>query len=408
MTTTDNNTEATKVFPYPRACPYAPPEEYTRFREEGGLHTVPTWDGGETWLATRYDDVRAMLGDAEHFSSDITRAGFPLPHSNSRVAEAGTIMRKDDPAHADDRRILSREFSVKRVEAWRPRVLEITDQLIDDLLRRGSTGPVDFVEHFAHQLPARVICEMMGLSDGDRISFAQHVLILTDYSSSHDEHERAHKELKEMLDRVIAEKAATPGEDIVSRLVNEHLKTGEIDQTTVLRMMSVLFAGGQDTTANMLGLSVQTLLEHPDQLRFLRENPEAVPGAIEELLRFLSVNQGEPRRVVAKETELAGCPVQAGDAIIASLDAANFDPSVFDRGDAPASQLSLKRAARNHVAFGYGVHQCLGQNLARVELQVALPRLFERIPGLRLAPQKPITYRTTAVIYGLEALWVTW
>src|SRR6185437_11047498 len=130
--------------------------------------------------------------------------------------------------------------------------------------------------------------------------------------------------------------------------------------------------------------------------------------AVEELLRFLSVNQGEPRRVVAKDTKLGGCPVRAGEAIIASLNAANFDPAVFDRDDAPASELSLTRAARNHVAFGYGVHQCLGQNLARVELQVALPRLFERIPGLRLAEGKPVTYRTTAVIYGLEQLWVTW
>jgi len=211
-----------------------------------------------------------------------------------------------------------------------------------------------------------------------------------------------------MFDRVIAEKTANPGEDIVSRLVHDHLTTGEIDTDTLKRMLLVLFAGGQDTTANMLGLSVQALLDHPDQLRILRGQPEEVPGAVEELLRFLSVNQGEPRRVAAKDTELGGCPVHAGDAIIASLNAANFDPAVFDREDAPASVLSLTRAARNHVAFGYGVHQCLGQNLARVELQVALPRLFERIPGLRLAAGKPVTYRTTAVIYGLEQLWVTW
>ena len=401
MTTTD-------VFPLPRTCPYAPPEQYTRFREDGGLHQVPTWDGGQTWLATRYDDVRAMLGDAESFSSDVTRDGFPVATSTSRVTEAGAIMRKDDPEHALDRRIMSREFSVKRVEALRPRVLEITDELIDDLLRRGESGPVDFVGHFAHQLPARVICEMMGLSDADRVTFAEHVLITTDYASSQEDRQRAHHELNEMFDRVITEKTAHPGEDIISRLVRDHLTTGDIDTDTLKLMLMVLFAGGQDTTANMLGLSVQALLEHPDQLRVLRERPETVPGAVEELLRFLSVNQGEPRRVVAKDTELGGCPVRAGEAIIASLNAANFDPAVFDRDDAPASELSLTRAARNHVAFGYGVHQCLGQNLARVELQVALPRLFERLPGLRLAADKPVTYRTTAVIYGLEQLWVTW
>ncbi len=405
MTTTENTTE---VFPYPRTCPYTPPKEYTRFREEGGLHKVPLWDGRQAWLVTRYDQVRAMLGDAESFSSDITRDGFPVSTANSRATEAGAIMRKDDPEHARDRRIMSREFSVKRVEALRPRVLEITDELIDDLLRRGESGPVDFVEHFAHQLPARVICEMMGLSDADRVAFAEHVLIATDYDSSQDEVQRAHREMSELFDRVIAEKTTHPGEDIASRLVHDHLTTGEIDSDAAKRMLMVLFAGGQDTTANMLGLSVQALLEHPDQLRVLREQPEAVPGAVEELLRFLSVNQGEPRRVVAKDTELADCPLHAGDAIIASLNAANFDPAVFDREDAPASELSLTRAARNHVAFGYGVHQCLGQNLARVELQVVLPRLFERIPGLRLAADKPITYRTTAVIYGLEQLWLTW
>lgn len=397
--------EKPPVFPHPRTCPYSPPEAYTRFRDEGGLHQVDQWNGEQAWLATRYDDVRTVLGDAEHFSSDITRDGFPLPHASAREHEAGAIMRKDGPEHAHDRRVLTREFSVKRVEALRERVREIADELIDDLLRREDKT-VDLVEGFAHHIPARIICEMMGLSDADRVSFAEHVLIATDYASTTADKQRAHREMVEMFDRVIAEKRAERQDDIISRLVHDHLDTGDIDLATLRTMLLVLYAGGQDTTANMIGLSVQTLLDHPGQLAHLHENPA---GAVEELLRFLSVNQGEPRRVVAKDTEVAGCPVRQGEGIIASLNAANFDPALFDRPASPASALDLTRAARNHVAFGFGVHQCMGQNLARVELQVALPRLFERIPGLRLArPVKPADYRTTAVIYGLEHLYVTW
>jgi len=406
MTTAPEASEASPVFPYPRSCPYAPPQTYTEFREQGGLHKVDQWNGEQAWLATRYDDVRAVLGDPEHFSSDVTREGFPLSHAGQREGEANFLMRKDEPEHTRQRRILTREFSVKRVEQLRGRVLEITDELIDDLLRRGQDGPVDLVEHFAHQLPARVICEMMGLSDADRISFAEHVLILTDYAESQERKIQAKRELAEMFDRVIAEKTADRQDDIVSRLVHDHYTTGDVDLPTLKGMLLILFAGGQDTTANMIGLSAQALLEHPGQLPDLSQDPAA---AVEELLRFLTVNQGEPRRVVAQDTEVAGCPVRKGEGIIASLHAANFDPAVFDRDGATAGDLSLTRGARNHVAFGFGSHQCLGQNLARVELQVALPRLFERIPGLRLArPVEPADYRTTAVIYGLERLHVTW
>ncbi|WP_372349823.1 cytochrome P450 [Streptomyces sp. KL116D] len=394
------------VFPYPRTCPYAPPEAYTRFREEGGLHKVDQWNGEQAWLATSYADVRAVLGDAESFSSDITMDGFPLSHAGQREHESNALMRKDDPEHAHDRRILTREFSVKRVEALRDRVREITDELIDDLLVRGKDGPVDLVEHFAHQIPARIICEMMGLSDADRVAFAEHILITTDYAASGEKKRQAHGEMNEMFDRVIAEKRADRKDDIVSRLVHEHLDTGDIDLDTAKTILLVLFAGGQDTTANMIGLSVQALLEFPEQIEQLHKDPA---GSVEELLRFLTVNQGEPRRVVAQDAEVGGCPVKKGEGIIASLNAANFDSTVFDRDNSPAGDLDLTRAARNHVAFGFGGHQCLGQNLARVELQVALPQLFERIPGLRLArPVAPDDYRTTAVIYGLEHLYVTW
>ncbi|MEU1365527.1 cytochrome P450 [Streptomyces sp. NPDC005803] len=401
-------TEEAPFFPASRSCPFSAPPQYSEFRETGGLHKVTIWNGTQHWLATRHADIRAVLSSAS-FSADVRIPDFPIVHSNQPEHEGGMFLRLDDPEHARLRQMLTKEFSVKRTQAMRDELLKITDELIDAMLAKG--GPVDLIQDFALPMPSRAICTILGVPYEDHDQFQQHANAGTDLDVSHEERARLQREAFEYYTALVERKRREPADDMVSRLLADHEGPDGFAPEMMPVLVSILVGAGHETTANMLGLGTVALLLNPAQRDRLRDRPELAPTTAEEMLRYWSIVSTDPRRVALEDIEIGGQLVRKGEGVIVSLIAGNRDPRAFgaEEGECPADELDIARKARHHVAFGFGSHQCLGQNLARVEMQVAWPRLFERIPDLRLAvAQDELDFKKNSIVYGLKSLPVTW
>lgn len=410
MTTTQETQsgEEPPFFPAARSCPFSEPPQYAEFRETGGLHKVTIWDGSSHWLATRHEDIRAVLSSSS-FSADVRKPGFPLVHSNQAEHEGGMFLRLDDPEHARLRQMLTKEFSVKRTQAMREKILAFTDELIDAMLAKG--GPVDLIEDFALPMPSRAICLVLGVPYEDHDLFQQHANAGTDLDVSHEERARLQGEAFRYYAQLVEHKRREPADDMISRLVTGHEGPDGFSTEMMPVLVGILVGAGHETTANMLGLGTAALLLNPQQRDRLRHEPELAAGAAEEMLRYWSIVSTDPRRVATEDVDVGGQLVRKGEAVIVSLIAGNRDPRAFgaEEGQCPADELDIGRSARHHVAFGFGTHQCLGQNLARVEMQVAWPRLFERIPHLRLAVDtEELPFKKNSIVYGLRSLPVTW
>ncbi|MEV5862280.1 cytochrome P450 [Streptomyces sp. NPDC052071] len=390
-------------FPMPRAegCPFDPPPALKEEQEQGPLRKVRLWDGSTPWLVTRYADQRALLADPRT-SADITRPGYP---SSAPVRGSSfSFILMDDPEHARQRRMVTAPFTIKRVEAMRPAVQKIVDGLIDDML----AGPprADLVQAFALPVPSLVICELLGVPYADHDFFQENSKILISRSAAPEERGAAHAKLIGYLDELMGHKIARPADDLLSGL-GTRVGAGELSRREAAETGVLLLIAGHETTANMIALGTLALLEHPDQLALLRDSddPKAVAGAVEELLRYLNITHGGRRRVAVEDIEIGGEVIRAGEGIIVPNDIGNRDPEVF----ADPDRLDLGRDARRHVAFGFGVHQCLGQPLARMELQVVYSTLYRRIPTLRLdAGLEDLSFKHDGAVYGVYELPVAW
>jgi cytochrome P450 len=295
-------------------------------------------------------------------------------------------------------------LSVKRVEAMRPATQRIVDERIDELL--AGPKPTDLVQAFSLPVPSLVISELLGVPYGEHEFFQSNSKVIINRNSTPVERGAAIGNLAGYLDGLITEKTARPQDDLLSALV-ERITAGELTRREAVEMGVLMLFAGHETTANMIALGTLALLEHPEQLEHLRtaEDPAAVARAVDELLRWLTITHGGLRRVALEDVEIAGQVIRAGEAVIVVNETANRDPSVFSDPD----QLDLTRDARHHVTFGYGIHQCLGQSLARMELQVAYPTLLRRVPALALATGiDQIPFKHDGFIFGVYELPVTW
>ncbi|WP_019546640.1 cytochrome P450 [Streptomyces sulphureus] len=405
MTIGTENVEAPS-FPLQRGCPFAPPEAATAFREEGAPHRVTIWDGSRPWLLTRHDHIQQVLGARGTFSADVTDPGFPNTSAAQPTVEGDIFFRKDGDEHLPIRRILNPDFTAKRSEALRPRIRELTDQLLGELLA-SKTKPVDLVEAYALALPTVVICEVLGVPYEESPVIHESSKKLVQLGLPTEEKLAAHTAMHENLSRNMERKRSAPDDGLLSRLVNTHVdEKGELDFEDAVRLGALVIGAGHETTANMIGLGVLAFLRDRPQRDLLLSDPEqyAAP-AVEELMRYWSMVQTEPRRVCVEDVEVGGVTIRAGEGIICNLPAANRDPEVFTAPE----ELDITRTERRHMGFGFGIHQCLGQNLSRVEMQEAWPRLFQRIPTLQLAvDESALRFHTEALTYGLEELPVTW
>jgi cytochrome P450 len=403
--TTHGPFETIEKFPMQREprCPFDPPPAGRAAQQATPLTRVELSDGTTPWFATRYADQRSLLSDAR-ISADITLPGYPIPAGGDGGGAPFSFILMDDPEHARLRRMVTAPFMVKRVEAMRPGVQKIVDDLLDDMLKADK--PVDLVEAFALPMPSLVICQLLGVPYSDHDSFQSNSKVLINRQANADEKRRAVGALVEYLHGLLRFKTEHPAEDVFSDLARR-VQTGELTNDDAAMMGVLLLVAGHETTANMIALGTLALLEHPDQLARLREdeNPALVTSAVEELLRYLTIVHDGRKRVALEDIEIAGETIRAGEGVIMATDLGNRDPDAFPDPDT----LDLGRDARHHVAFGFGVHQCLGQPLARMELQVAYSTLFRRIPSLRLAvPIDQVPFKHDGSVYGVYELPVTW
>lgn len=395
---------AAPPFPQARSCPHRAPAEYLRQSEGGPLSRVKLFDGREVWFVTGYALARQLLADPR-LSSDRTRPGYPIvaPRFRASVARRLVLIGMDPPAHNEHRRLLNPYFSLRSVREMSPMVERAVAHYLDRLM--SLPQPVDLVSAFAIPVPSMVMAEVLGLDPAD-LDFFQDASRRLLHATTEEDSQQAGGELSDYLDELITLRRGETGPGLLGLLAPE-VEHGSLSQVELMQIALVLLIAGHDTTASTIALSVITLLEHPDQLAAFRRDPELLPSAVEELVRVLAVTDLAGARVAVADIDVEGRTIRAGEGVLVSATVANRDPAVH--GD--AEELQLDRRSRNHISFGYGIHQCLGQNLARLELQVALSALFERLPGLRLAePADGLPYREpgTGTVQGVNQLPVRW
>jgi len=275
------------------------------------------------------------------------------------------------------RRYLNPHFSLKAVRRMRPELERIVSGYVDDILEQGP--PADLVASLAVPLPSLVICRHLGVPYADHEFFQDSsgaVMLGTEEESA-----KAAQDLVDYIDRLVADQVKNPTEGLLATLVRERVQTGDIGHDELVSIALVLLIAAHETTSSSLALGIITLLEHPDQLALLHADPSLLPGAIEELLRFIATTDLVATRVAKGDIDIAGHRIKEGEGVLVSGTLANRDGAVHTRADV----LDLRRENPHHVTFGFGIHQCLGQNLARIELEVAFHELLTRIPGMRLA-----------------------
>ncbi|GAA2880530.1 cytochrome P450 [Nonomuraea rubra] len=400
---TNAATQTPPAFPMPRSCPFGPPPQYAQARREAPISRVTLQDGKQAWLITGHAFARQFLS-SDKISSNRANPGFPqLIPGVASVPLKGTIVAMDPPEHSQHRRMITNEFTVKRVKQMRPEIQRITDRSIDEML--AGPRPADLVEALSLPVPSLVICELLGVPYADRGRFQGRTKIILSRNSTSEQRRDTALWLRQYINGLVVGKETEPGEDLLSRLIDKYRDIDAYDRETLTGIGLLLLVGGHETTANMISLSVASLLDDPELLAGLRERPERTPQLVEELLRFHSIVDNATSRVVVEDFELDGVTFRAGDGVIVAAAAANHDPDVFTRPD----QIDVDRGARHHLAFGFGIHQCLGQNLARLELEVVLNTLFARIPNLALAdPVERLPFKSDALVYGVHRLPATW
>jgi cytochrome P450 len=392
------------AFPLRRTCPFSPPTEYRQLREEAPISRVTLPNGKQAWVVCRHEDIRAMLTDPR-FSSDRGNPAFPLLTTRSRPVRgsAASLISMDPPEHGPARRAVVGEFTVKRMQALQPRIQQIVDERIATML--AGPRPADLVRALSLPVPSLVICEILGVPYADHDFFQSRTRRIIGRRTEIDERQTAFDELRSYLDELVAAKEADPGDDLIGRQIRRQRENGSVDHDALVSLTFLLLVAGHETTANMISLGTMMLLENPDQLERMRQDPSKTLTAIEELLRYFTIADLANSRVAVADVELGGVLIRAGEGVLALSGGANRDPDAF----ADPDTFDIERHARHHVAFGYGPHQCLGQNLARTELQIVFDTLFRRIPGLRLAaPVDELPFKHDAFIFGLHELPVTW
>jgi len=399
--------ETTTTLPLERKCPFSPPPEYERLRTESPISRVGLPSGQTAWALTRLDDIREMLS-SPHFSSDRQNPSFPMMVARQIRREdkpfRPSLIAMDPPEHSRARRDVVGEFTVKRMKALQPRIQQIVDEHIDALL--AGPRPADLVQALSLPVPSLVICELLGVPYADHEFFQTCSSKMLSREVTVEERMTAFEQLESYLDELVTKKEADATEDdLLGRQILKQREAGDADHGELVGLAFLLLIAGHETTANMISLGTVTLLENPDQLAKIKADPGKTLAAIEELLRVFTIAETATSRFATADVEIGGTLIRAGEGVVGLSNAGNHDPDGFENPDT----FDIERGARHHVAFGFGVHQCLGQNLARLELQIVFDTLFRRVPGIRIAvPVDELPFKHDSTIYGLHALPVTW
>jgi len=390
------------VIPAPRAvsCPLAPPAEFASWRESDGLQRA-VWQGKPVWMISRYQDIKAALVDPR-LSANTMAYDVEIPNAQS-VPQI--FPRLDDPEHNRLRRMMAKDFTFRRAEKMRPQIQEMVDKFLDDMIATGP--PADLVRAFALPVPSLVICLLLGVPYEDHDFFQRSSSTALDSRATEEEKAESSLALFAYMTELVARKEREPGDDMMSRLIRDHVTTGELTRETAAMNGVIMLAAGHETTANMISLGTLTLLQHPDEFARLRntDDPAVIANIVDELMRYLTIVHSLIDRVATEDVTIGGQLIQAGETVLMNLPAGNHDPDFIERPDV----FDVDRGARGHLGFGFGAHQCIGANLARTEMHVAFAALARRLPGLALAvPAEELVFQNNKEVYGITELPVTW
>ncbi|GAU70199.1 putative cytochrome P450 [Streptomyces sp. NBRC 110611] len=396
MTTADT---APLSYPFNIAESIELSDEYERARNRPGLLKVQMPYGEPAWLATRYAEARMVLGDPRFSRAEATRHDEPRASEGRR--DSG-ILSMDPPDHTRLRSLVAKAFTVRQVEKLRPQVKELTHGLLDELAAAGP--PVDLVDRYALPIPVAVICRLLGVPAEDRPRFrVWSDAALSTSSLTAEEFDANRDELRAYMRNLIAEHRRAPQDDLMTALIDARDVDDRLSELELVDLCIGILVAGHETTATAIPNFVLTLMDHPDQLTLLRERPELVGGAVEELLRFVPLGSGAAQpRYATEDVEVGGTLVRAGTPVLVAVGAANRDALRFDS----PGILNISRTGNQHLGFGHGVHHCLGAPLARLELQEALGALITRFPTLHLAGD--IEWKSQMLVRGPRVMPVGW
>jgi cytochrome P450 len=381
-------------------CPLAPPPQFAAWREEPGLRRA-MFQGNPIWVVSRYKDIRAALVDPRLSAKTIPDAIMPTDADNNVPV---MFARTDDPEHHRLRRMMTSNFTFRRCESMRPQIQDTVDHHLGEMVDNGA--PADLVREFALPVPSLVIALVLGVPPEDLGLFQHHTTVGLDQRSTDEEKGQAFGAMYAYIQELVERKEREPGDDLISRLLTEYGATGQLDHATAAMNSVIMMQAGHETTANMISLGTVALLQHRDVFELLghSDDPAMIANIVEELMRYLSIVHSQVDRVATEDLVVGGQLIRAGEFVMMNLPAGNWDAEFVDNPES----FEAGRNARGHLGFGYGVHQCIGANLARVEMQVAFAGLACRLPGLKLAVAPEELRFKDANIYGMKELPVSW
>lgn len=390
------------LIPTNRTCPFHPPSEYKQLRIEQPISKVQTTRGDTAWLVTKYKDIITVLSD-HRFSSDPRTLGFPTYITGNVPPPPGFFLQADDPDHKRLRRAVTKEFLSVYVDTLRPKMQQVFDNILDDVLK--MTPPVDLVKVLTVPAASQIICELLGVSLEEYPLVREATEIILDVGRSAEETEVAAINLMGYFDQLVIAKKVSPTDDLLSNLIKEAGQNGQPNHEELVGLAALLLLSGYDTVSLVMGLGIVTLLQHPDQLASFLADPSLATALVDELVRYVSINHAGLPRAATADVEVGGQLIRAGEGVVVMVNSGNRDESAFENPDS----FDIHRKERNHVGFGHGIHKCLGIHFAYAELEIAFLTLFCRIPDLRLATNiENLSFRHEMVLYGLKTLPVTW
>ncbi|MGH3936405.1 MAG: cytochrome P450 family protein [Pseudonocardiaceae bacterium] len=389
----------------PRTAPFAVTNGsqrhagYAQLAAASPVHRIMLPTGEPAWLITSYVETRKALHDPRLIKADATQGGYNLLPPDVFAAMSHHMLNSNPPDHTRLRRLITAAFTRRRIEQLAPRIQQITDELLDAI---ADAEQADLIDAFAYPLPLTVICELLGVPAAHRRQFREwSSIVVTGVLAGHDVFTAACTAMVSYLHGLIDAKRTTPTDDLLSNLVNVRDGQDQLSEDQLTSMAFLLLVAGHETTVNLIGNGLLALLTHPKQLALLRAEPDRLPAAIEELLRFNGPLQVATLRWTAEPVDIGDITIPAGEIVVTGLLAANRDPACATQPDT----LDITRTHNPHLTFGHGIHHCLGAPLARLEGRIALGTLLARFPRLRLAvPAEELTWKPSVLINGLTAL----
>ncbi|OLL19231.1 MULTISPECIES: cytochrome P450 [unclassified Rhodococcus (in: high G+C Gram-positive bacteria)] len=394
------------AFPARRKCPFSAPDEYAQWREHDKPVKVQYPNGTEVWAVTRYQDVKAVLHDGERTTANKLAPGFPQQRKGViALTQDGNLEYLDEPEHGRLRRMMSPDFTARRIFSNRGELQRIVDLAIDNMLELG--GKADLQQAFSLPVPSLVTCNLLGVPYEDHHFFEEVTGVMLSTQTTAEKFKATLDSLVDYLHGIVKRKVDAPSEDdLIGRLIIEHVRNGELTYDTIVNLTLQLLVAGHETTANQISMGVLSLLTDDELRATMLANPDMWPRAVDELLRIHSVTDAVMIRMATADIEVGGQLIKTGEGILPLGAGANHDPDVFPE---PMKVKLDRPKGVHHMGFGIGMHSCIGQNLARTELELAYKTLLERIPTLRLAvPEEKLDYKHDGFVWGVHSLPVEW